>query len=201
MIIRHSVFSQNTRLIYLCGESTAILYDTDDKRKAGSAEEGVFDRICMDKFGCASAIKARFIALGLHKFSENRIFTDAYDYSSVICLEELDADGLAQGDVLMRVGEETCVGVAPEDLDLVAVTATAQQETAVGRDVEHAGMGCCGLIADAREQSRLAVDGEDGDALGFQTIAGIQETAIGTEVYICSASSPHAVRDDFLERL
>ena len=27
------VFSQHTRLIYLCGKSTAILYDTDDKRK------------------------------------------------------------------------------------------------------------------------------------------------------------------------
>ena len=33
MIIRHSVFSQNTRLIYLCDKSTAISYDTDDKRK------------------------------------------------------------------------------------------------------------------------------------------------------------------------
>ena len=42
-------------MIYLCGKSTAILYDTDDKRKTGSAEEGVLDRVCMYKFGGASA--------------------------------------------------------------------------------------------------------------------------------------------------
>ena len=68
--------------------------------KAGSAEEGVFDRVRMDKFGCASAIKARFIALGLHKFSENRIFTDADDYSMEIelpladCPQNLDIFGM-----------------------------------------------------------------------------------------------------------
>ena len=54
----------------------------------------------MDKFGCASAIKARFIALGLHKFSENRIFTDADDYSMEIelpvvdCPQDLDVFGM-----------------------------------------------------------------------------------------------------------
>ena len=101
----------------------------------------------------------------------------------------------------MGVGEEARVAVTHEDLDLVAVTAAAQQETAVGRDVEHAGMGCCGLVAGACEQSRLAINGKDGDALGFQTIAGIQKSAVGTEMYICSASRPHAIRDDFLERL
>ena len=54
----------------------------------------------MDKFGCASAIKASFIALGLHKFSENRIFTDADDYSMEIelpladCPQNLDIFGM-----------------------------------------------------------------------------------------------------------
>ena len=54
----------------------------------------------MDKFGCVSAIKARFIALGLHKFSENRIFTDADDYSMEIelpladCPQNLDIFGM-----------------------------------------------------------------------------------------------------------
>ena len=100
----------------------------------------------------------------------------------------------------MGVDEKACVAVTHEDLDLVAVAAAAQQETAVGRDVEHAGMGCCGLVADAREQTGLAVDGKDGDALGFQTIAGIQKSAVRAEMYICSASCLHAVRDDFLER-
>ena len=32
-----------------------LFYDTHDKRKTGSAEEGVFDRVCMNKFGGASA--------------------------------------------------------------------------------------------------------------------------------------------------
>ena len=100
----------------------------------------------------------------------------------------------------MGVGEKASVGVTLEDLDLVAIAAAAQQETAVGRDVEHAGMGCCGLIADAREQSGLTIDGKDGDALGSQAIAGIQKSAVGTEMYICSASCHHAIRDDFLER-
>ncbi|MBQ9575648.1 MAG: hypothetical protein IJV11_02090 [Muribaculaceae bacterium] len=54
----------------------------------------------MDKFGGASAIKARFIAFGLHKFSENRIFTDADDYSMEIelpladCPQNLDIFGM-----------------------------------------------------------------------------------------------------------
>ncbi len=41
------------------------------------------------------------------------------------CLEELDADGLAQEDVLMGIGEETCGAVTLEDLNLVAVAAAA----------------------------------------------------------------------------
>ena len=54
----------------------------------------------MDKFGGASAIKARFIAFGLHNFSENRIFTDADDYSMEIelpladCPQNLDIFGM-----------------------------------------------------------------------------------------------------------
>ena len=44
----------------------------------------------MDKFGGASAIKASFIAFGLHKFSENSIFTDADDYSMEIELPLAD---------------------------------------------------------------------------------------------------------------
>ena len=46
-------------------------------------------------------------------------------YVECYCLEELDADGFAQGNVLVGVGEEACVGVASEDLNLVAVAAAA----------------------------------------------------------------------------
>ena len=93
----HNVFLRFNRLIYLCGKSTDLLYDTDDKRKAGSAEEGVFDRICMNKFGGVSAkLKHALFCWGLHKISENRIFTDADDYSIEIeqplaeCPQNLD---------------------------------------------------------------------------------------------------------------
>ena len=72
---------------------------------------------------------------------------------------------------MVGVGEEAGVWVAQEDLDLVAVAAAAEQKTAVGRDVELAGMGGCGLVADAREEPCLGVHCKDGDALVFQTIA------------------------------
>lgn len=95
-------------------------------------------------------------------------------------LIELDADGVAEGDVLVGVGQESCGHVTAEDLDFVAVAAAAQQITAVGRDVELAGMGCRGLVADAGEQPGPAVDGKDGDALIPQAIARIEEFAVGT---------------------
>ena len=49
--------------------------------------------------------------------------------------------------------------------------AAAEQETAVGRGVEMAGMGGCGLVADTREEPCLGVHCKDGDALVFQAIA------------------------------
>ena len=58
--------------------------------KQAALKKGSSIELCMDKFGCASAIKARFIAFDLHKFSENRIFTDADDYSMEIELPLAD---------------------------------------------------------------------------------------------------------------
>ena len=80
----------------------------------------------------------------------------------------------------MGVGEESCVSVTSEHLDLVTIAATTQEETPVRRDVEHARVGCCGLVAHAREQSGLAIDGKNGDAISFQTIAGIKKFTVGT---------------------
>ena len=102
--------------------------------------------------------------------------------------KELYADRFAQGNVLMGICQESCLVVSNENLNLVAVTATAQQELAVGRDVELARVGRRGLVANASEQSGLTVDREDGDAFGFQTIAGIKKAAIGTQVDIRAAS-------------
>ena len=118
-----------------------------------------------------------------------------------LCLEELDADGFTEGYVLMGVGEESCVSVTSEHLDLVTIAATTQEETPIARDVEVTGMGCCGLVADAREHSGLAINGKNGDAISFQTIAGIKKFTIETKMYICPTSRSHAIRDDFLQRL
>ena len=86
-------------------------------------------------------------------------------------LQELHADGSADGNVVAGVGEQSGRLVAAEHLDLVAVAAAAEQEVAVGGDVELSWMGCRGLIADRREQAWQCVDGEDGDALGLQAVA------------------------------
>ena len=86
---------------------------------------------------------------------------------------KLHAYGTADGDVAARVGKQSRLFIAAEDLNLVAVAAAAEQETAVGRDVELARVGCSGLIADVCEQSRLLVDGKDGNAFGLQPVAGL----------------------------
>ena len=70
----------------------------------------------MNKFGGASAIKASFIAFGLRILSENRIFTDADDYSMEIelpladCPQNLDIFGMITrkdfdtGDIFFKGG-------------------------------------------------------------------------------------------------
>ena len=99
----------------------------------------------------------------------------------------------------MSVCEKSCRMITLEYLNLVAVAATAQQETAIGRDVELTGMNGCGLVADACEQSCLAVDGKDGDTIIFQAVARIEKSAVGTQMNIRSASRSYTVRDNFLE--
>ena len=65
----NTVFSRHTRLIYLCGKSTAILYDTHHQRAASRPQERLVNRVYV---------------------SENRIFTDADDYSMEIELPIVD---------------------------------------------------------------------------------------------------------------
>ena len=73
----------------------------------------------------------------------------------------------------MGVCEQSRPVVATEHLNGVAVTAAAQQVTSVWRDVEHAGMDCRGLVADASEQSGLVIHCKDGNAIVFQAIARV----------------------------
>ena len=63
--------------------------------------------------------------------------------------KELHTDRFTERDVLMGIGEKSCDVVTLEDLNLATVAAAAQQELAVGRDVELAGMGTSGLVSDA----------------------------------------------------
>lgn len=78
--------------------------------------------------------------------------------SSLNILQELHTDGPTDGDVLAGVGERTGFLVATEHLNLIAVAAATEQELAVGRDVELAGVSGGGLIADACEQASRRVD-------------------------------------------
>lgn len=50
-------------------------------------------------------------------------------------------------DILMGIGQQARLHVTSEHLDLVAVAAAAQQELAIGRDIELPGMSTCRLIA------------------------------------------------------
>ena len=70
----------------------------------------------MDKFGCASAIKARFIAFDLHKFSENRIFTDADAYSMEIELPLADCP--QNLDIFGMINRKPAAGDGPEERGL-----------------------------------------------------------------------------------
>ena len=85
--------------------------------------------------------------------------------------KELYTDRFAEQYVLMSVCQQPSPVVSTEDLNLAAVTATAQQEPAVGRDVELTGMGTCGLVPDVGEQSSLTINGKDGYAFSFQAVA------------------------------
>ena len=105
----------------------------------------------------------------------------------------MNADRFAEWYVPVGVCQEPCLGVTTEDLNLVAVATAAPQELAVGRDVELAGMGARGLVADASEKPRLAIDGKDGDAVSLQTIARIKEFAVGTQMDIRTTSCPNDI--------
>ena len=80
----------------------------------------------------------------------------------------------------MGVGKHSCLVVTTEHLDFVTVAATAEQELSIGRDIKLTWMSTRRLVADTSKQSSLIVNGENSDALGLQSIAGIEETTIGT---------------------
>ena len=86
-----------------------------------------------------------------------------------LLLQELHTDGPTDGDVLAGVGERASILVATEHLNLIAVAAATEQELAVGRDVELAGMSGGGLMADACEQASRRVDARRLSAVSART--------------------------------
>ena len=106
---------------------------------------------------------------------------------------ELYTDNLADRDILMGVRQQTSLRMATEHLDLVAVTTGTEQESPIGCDVEMTGMDACRLIAGLREQSRTCIDAEDGDTVGLQAVAGIQESSVGTQMDISTSPGAHTI--------
>ena len=101
----------------------------------------------------------------------------------------------------MGVIQQSCLAVTVEHLDFVAVAARAEQELSIGCDIELSGMGIRRLIAETGEQTCLVVNGENSDAFGFQSIAGIEEPAIGTQMDVGTATGSHAVGRNLLKCL
>ena len=101
----------------------------------------------------------------------------------------------------MGVGQHSCLAVTTEHLNFVDVAATAEQELSVGCDIELSGMGIRRLIADVGKQSCFVVNGENSDAFGFQSIAGIEEPAIGTQMDVGTPTGTHTIRCDLLKCL
>ena len=98
----------------------------------------------------------------------------------------------------MDVGEQTRFFVASENLNFVVVAAGAKQVAAIRCDVEMARMATRRLIAHFREFSRAYIDGENGDSVGLEAIARIEEFPVGTQVNVAAATPLNAVGNDGL---
>ena len=101
----------------------------------------------------------------------------------------------------MDVGEQTRFFVASENLNFVVVAAGAKQVATIRRDVEMARMATRRLIAHFGEFSRACIDGENGDSVGLEAIARIEEFPVGTQVNVSAATRPNAVGNDGLNLL
>ena len=91
-------FSMHTLLICFVNQSLFMVLTINGIPAA--LKKGSLIELCMDKFGNVLAIKANYIAFSFCKLSENRIFTDADDYSMEIelpladCPQNLDIFGM-----------------------------------------------------------------------------------------------------------
>ena len=83
-------------------------------------------------------------------------------------------------------------------LNDIAVAAGGKQVFTVGRDVEVAGMDAGGLITYLCQGPIFGIHGKDGDAVFFQTVAGVEVFPIRTEVDVCTSTGGYGVGCDSL---
>lgn len=104
-------------------------------------------------------------------------------------------------DVLVKIGEHPRPWINLIYLDDIAVTAGNKHQSAIGRNIEIAGMEASVLITDLLELATLRMDFEDSDTIGFESVARIEETPVGGEVNICPSLSADRVGCDDLDLL
>ena len=107
-------------------------------------------------------------------------------------------DGFAQGDGLSCGGQGAGIGVAQVNLDSVAVATGHEQVAAVGREIEVTRMAARELIACGGEQSVAGVDGEEGYSLVLQAVGSVEESSVGTELYVGTPAGVYRVGLDGL---
>ena len=91
---------------------------------------------------------------------------------------EDEARRVVIGDSAPRVGEESGLLVAGIQLHFVGIAAGDEDVSAVRRDGEVAGMGSSGLIGYFLHGS-IVEDADDGEAIALQSVARIEELAVG----------------------
>ena len=97
----------------------------------------------------------------------------------------------------MGIRQQAVLGIALIHLNHVAVPAGCQQVFAVGRDVEVARMDACRLVAHGY-QCAVRLHGENGNAVFLQPVAGVEEAAVGAQVYVGAAPCRSLVGHDAL---
>ncbi len=110
---------------------------------------------------------------------------------------ELDTDRLSEFDVFLRVGKQAGGCIATEDLDDVTVLTSYNHIFPIGCDIEVTWMNSGKLISYPFEHS-LAVYLKGNDSISFQTISGIEELPVRTDMDVCTTVCTYRVGDDSL---
>ena len=93
-----------------------------------------------------------------------------YGRSCRLVFAKHKANGLTQIDAFASVGKQACASISPKDLNGIVVSASYKQILTIGCYGEVSGMNARLLVAHLGEKSRLRINGEDGNAVFFQTM-------------------------------